>query len=170
MQPESFAAIMSKIWKRKVSLQEAEQMYGKYFSSMSGVKNFIHSSHREVRQKGYVTTVLGRKRRLPEAFSSRNYAVARAERQATNSIIQGSAADIVVVGQLRMSKDEKLKKLGVVMLIQVHDEVVFKCPKKNVDKAMKRIAELMSHPFAEDLDVDLVVEPGYGKCWSEAKS
>lgn len=169
MQAPKFAGTMSKLWKREVTVEEAQDMYDSYFEKLPGVQRFITSTKQLCKRQGFVNTILGRKRRLPDIWSSRGFIRARAERQAVNSIIQGSAADIVIAVQLKMSRDKLLRKWGVKMLLQVHDEVVFQCPKKNVKKAVKRIAELMSKPFTEPLIVDLVVEPGVGKSWAEAK-
>lgn len=169
MQVPRFAGTMSKIWKRTVSEKEAQKMFDDYFKTMPGVRDFINEAKRDAKRQGYVETITGRKRRLPTIRSYNSYERARAERQAVNSIIQGSAADIVIAAQMKLAQDKRLKKWGVKMLLQVHDEIVFKCKKKYVEKAIKVIKEIMEHPFSEDLIVDLVVDPSCGSSWAEAK-
>lgn len=170
MQIMRFIASLSRTWKKHIPDEEGESMYNTYFEKMDGVGSFIKDTHKSCRTYGFVETVLGRKRRLPDIWSSRGYVRSRAERQSVNSIIQGSAADIVVINQLKISKDPLLKILGVKMLLQVHDEIVFKCKKIYVKKAMERIQQIMNSPFTEPLDVDLVAEPGAGYNWAEAKA
>jgi len=97
-----------------------------------------------------VYTILGRKRRLPDINSSDGARSSYCERLAVNSAIQGTAGDITINAQIRVSKEERLKELGCKMLIQVHDELVFECPEYAVEEAIGIIKYDMEHPFGDD--------------------
>jgi DNA polymerase I len=127
-----------------------------------------------------VETVLGRYRRSPDAldFFGADYerldysqlgVIRRIWRQITNSRVQGSAADIAKTAMNLCEASSDLRDLGVEMLLQVHDELIFEVPQESVGQADPIIKELMEHPFEHDLDVPLRISGGYGQSWAEAK-
>ena len=131
-------------------VQVAQAFIDKYFESYSGVAKFIQSQKKFAHRNKHVFTILGRKRRLPDINSSDGKVSSYCERLAVNSAIQGTAGDICINAQIRISSEERLKKLGAKMLIQVHDELVFECPEENCEEAIQIIKHLMEHPFGED--------------------
>lgn len=152
-----------------ITKEKASMYYDMYFESYSGVKDFMANQKRLAHKKEAVFTVLGRKRRLHDINSS-NFAIASyQERLAVNSCIQGSAGDIMMVCQPNIDNNERLKELGVTMRLQVHDELVFNCPKKHLDEAMEIIQGLMEHPFSQELNIPLHVDGDYGYSYAEAK-
>lgn len=130
--------------------QVAQAFIDKYFESYSGVAKFIQSQKKFAHRNKYVYTILGRKRRLPDINSRDSRISSYAERLSVNSAIQGTAGDITINAQLRVAKEERLKELGCIMLIQVHDELVFECPEENVEEAIRIIKYDMEHPFGDE--------------------
>lgn len=128
----------------------AQAFIDKYFESYSGVAKFIQSQKKFAHRNKYVYTILGRKRRLPDINSSDMKVSSYCERLAVNSAIQGTAGDITINAQIRIADEERLRKLGAKMIIQVHDELVFECPEENLEEAIPIIKHLMEHPFGED--------------------
>ena len=152
--------------------EDVAQIYiDKYFSTYSGVASFIKNQKRFAKRNGYVYTVLQRKRRLPD-INSRDYSkVSYCERLSVNSTIQGSAADITINAQNRISKDPFFISNGIRMLIQVHDELVFECPESLLDVAIEKLKHYMEHPFGDDvsLNLPLIADAGFGNNYQEAK-
>lgn len=128
----------------------AQAFIDKYFESYSGVAKFIRSQKKFAHKNKYVYTILGRKRRLPDINSSDMKVSSYCERLSVNSAIQGTAGDITINAQIRIADNERLKKLGAKMIIQVHDELVFECPEENCEEAITIIKRLMEHPFGDD--------------------
>lgn len=131
-------------------VQVAQAFIDKYFESYSGVAKFIQSQKKFAHRNKYVYTILGRKRRLPDINSTDGKISSYCERLAVNSAIQGTAGDITINAQIRVSNEQRLRELGAKMLIQVHDELVFECPEENCEEAITIIKHLMEHPFGED--------------------
>ena len=156
----------------KNGVEVAQAFIDKYFQSYSGVAKFIKSQKKFAHRHGYVYTVLGRKRRLPDINSSDGAVSSYQERLSVNSAIQGTAGDITINAQIRISKERELEKLGVKMLIQVHDELVFECPEENLEKAIEIIKHDMEHPFGDDPRKDvkyLRADYDYGDSYQDAK-
>lgn len=128
----------------------AQKIIDKYFNTYSGVAKFIKSQKKYAHKNGYVYTILGRKRRLPDINSSDMGKMSYCERLSVNSAVQGTAGDITINAQIRISKEERLKELGCNMLIQVHDELVFECPEEHLEEAIKIIKYDMEHPFGDE--------------------
>lgn len=152
--------------------EEVAQIYiDKYFESYKGVAKFIKDQKRFAHRNGYVYTVLQRKRRLPDINSSDRRIVGYCERLSVNSCVQGTAADITMSAQNRISKDLWLKEHGVTMLLQVHDELVFECPEKYIDEAIQRIKRYMEHPFGDnvELNLPLTTDAGSGDTYAACK-
>ena len=119
------------------------------------------------RKDGYVTTLLGRKRYLPEITSKNAMLRSQAERQAFNTVLQGTAADLIKKAMLNVHAAVEAKKLPYAMLLQVHDELVFEAPEKEAKKCAEFAKEKMGG--AMKLSVPLVVDVGIGDNWLEAK-
>jgi DNA polymerase-1 len=121
---------------------------------------------------GYVQTLCGRYRRLPDIAHSSFFWRSEAERQSVNTRIQGSAADLTKGAMLRVEENEKLNRLGVMLLNQVHDELVMEVPEENAELAAPIIRECMEHPFQEGeepLDVPIPVDLKIVDDWAAAK-
>ena len=120
----------------------------------------------EARECGYTLTMFNRRRYLPDLKSDNRQVRESAERMAINSPIQGSAADLIKVAMIRLSRKLKKLKLNSKMILQVHDELVFECPvseKKEIESLVRKEME-----GASTLSVPLVVDIGWGKNWHEA--
>lgn len=155
----------------KDGIEVAQHYIDKYFEAYKGVTYFIRDQKRFAKRHGYVQTLLRRKRRLPDINSADFGMKAYQERLAVNSTIQGSAADITSSAQIRIHNDPWFVKHRCLMLLQVHDELVFECPKKYVPEAIKKIQAYMLHPFGDkvELNVALESEADFGNNYSEAK-
>ena len=160
-----------KLYKCKNGLDVAQIYIDKYFSTYSGVAHFIRDQKKFAKRNGYVQTLLRRKRRLPDINSSNMKIKSYAERLAVNSTIQGSAADITSSAQNRVDADPWFLEHRCLMIIQVHDELVFECPEEYVEEAIPRIQYLMAHPFGDNvsLNLELKADADSGDSYQEAK-
>jgi DNA polymerase-1 len=152
--------------------EEVAQIYiDKYFDSYSGVAQFIKGQKKFAHKNEYVYTVLQRKRRLPDINSFDRGTVSYCERLSVNSVIQGSAADITMSAQNRIANDDWYEKHGALMLLQIHDELVFECPEEFVDECIERTKHYMSFPFGDNksLNLPLSAEADSGDSYAEAK-
>ncbi|MBT6602094.1 MAG: DNA polymerase I [Nitrospina sp.] len=149
-----------------ISRNDAKNFIGQYFSLYSNVKEFMNNTVAEARECGYTLTMFNRRRYLPDLKSDNRQVRESAERMAINSPIQGSAADLIKVAMIRLSRKLKKLKLNSKMILQVHDELVFECPvseKKEIESLVRKEME-----GASTLSVPLVVDIGWGKNWHEA--
>ncbi len=149
-----------------IASAEARETIDAYFQRHRGVRRFLDETVENARQSGFVTTLLGRRRYLRD-LGSRNRALrAAAERMAVNSVIQGTAADLIKKAMVEV--DAALLEAGsrARMILQVHDELVFEVPEAEVDDCRSRVRERMQGVLA--LRVPLVVDVGVGKNWREA--
>lgn len=137
-----------------------------YFEKYHAVKDYIDSSLKEAREKGHVTTLLGRRRYLPEINSSNQMARNAAERTAINSPIQGTAADLIKVAMIQIHRRLIDLNLSTKMIMQVHDELVFECPEGELERASGIIQEGMEGVM--DCAVPLKVSIAHGRSWNEA--
>ncbi len=149
--------------------KEAQDLIAKYFSIYPRVKDFIEYTHELCEDRLFVQTVLGRYRRLPDILSDDKGTASMARRQSVNSIIQGSAADIAITAMLNCESSLDLKALGVRMLMQIHDELVFEVPDipEIVEEAKVLIRENMENPIP--MDVPIIVSMDQANSWGEAK-
>ena len=117
-----------------------------------------------------MTTLGGRRRLLPDILSANGQAFALARRQAINTVIQGSAADIIKLAMLAVAHDAELRRMDARLLLQVHDELLLETPEATAEAAGARVAALMSSvaPGGETLSVPLVVDWGVGHDWGTA--
>ncbi|WP_433743590.1 DNA polymerase I [Falsibacillus pallidus] len=150
-----------------ITRKEAGEFIDRYLESFPGVKEYMADVVQDAKQKGYVSTLLHRRRYIPE-ITSRNFNLRSfAERTAMNTPIQGSAADIIKLAMIEMAKRLKVEKLQTRLLLQVHDELIFEAPEEEVEILKKIVPDVMEH--AIDLKVPLKVDYSYGPTWYDAK-
>jgi len=147
-------------------LSDAKEFIEEYFKTYPGIKKYMDKSIERAREKGYVQTIMGRKRYLPDILSRNSVVRGFAERNAINAPIQGSAADIIKIAMINIHNRIKEKQLKSRMILQVHDELVFDVPKNEVDELSDIVVNEMQN--AVKLDVFLTVELGTGRNWLEA--
>lgn len=147
----------------KVSRKEAKDYIQGYFRRYPGVKAFMERIVAEARDQGYVTTILNRRRYLPDLYSTNHNVRSFGERTAMNTPIQGSAADIIKIAMVKVDRELKKRKLKAKMLLQVHDELIFEVPTDEVETAIKVIKDCMEE--AVSLNVPLVVDMKKGLNW-----
>jgi DNA polymerase-1 len=150
-----------------ITRKEAKTFIDRYLESFPGVKEYMEDSVLEAKDKGYVTTLLHRRRYLPEITSSNFNLRSFAERTAMNTPIQGSAADIIKKAMIDMALKLEEEKMQAKVLLQVHDELVFEAPKDEIEKLKKIVPEVMEQ--AVELKVPLKVDYSYGSTWYDAK-
>jgi DNA polymerase-1 len=146
--------------------KDAERYINQYFERHPGVKSYSEKVLAEAKEKGYVTTLFGRKRQVPELKSQNRNTRLQGERLAVNSPIQGTAADIIKIAMLRISGRLAGQALEGRMILQVHDELLFELPERELEAVKKVVREEMEGTGG--LSVPLKVEIGYGRNWSEA--
>ena len=149
-----------------ISRTEAKKLIDDYFAAFPAIRSFIDDTVASARENGYVETLFGRRRYLPD-ISSRNATVrALAERTAVNAPIQGTAADIIKMAMINV--DRKMSEAGLKsrMVLQIHDELLFDTVHDEIDTLMSIVKEQMEH--VTELSVPLTVECNYGKNWLEA--
>jgi DNA polymerase-1 len=149
-----------------MSLANARSFIEKYFHTYPGIQTYIDEAIKSAKEKGYTRTITGRRRPLPEIHSSNRMEQAGAENIATNSPIQGSAADLIKIAMIELDQKIRQSGLNLRMLLQVHDELVFECPKNEIETACALIKQTMES--AMSLEAPLVVEVGYGENWLDA--
>ena len=146
---------------------EAKEFIARYFERFQGVRNYLDSMVAFAREHGYVQTIFGRRRYIPE-LRERNFNIrAFGERVAANSPIQGSAADLIKIAMIRIDDALRSWNLQSKMLLQVHDELVFEVIPEELEQVKELVKYEMEH--AAQLSVPLVVDLGVGKNWLETK-
>ncbi|MED3985926.1 DNA polymerase I [Peribacillus simplex] len=150
-----------------ITRKEAGEFIEKYLRSFPGVQEYMEESIHEARQKGYSTTLMQRRRYIPE-ITSRNFNIRSfAERTAMNTPIQGSAADIIKLAMINMNKRLTREGLKTRMLLQVHDELIFETPPEELEILKVIVPEEMEN--AIELNVPLKVDYAFGPTWFDAK-
>jgi len=151
----------------KIKKTEAAKYIDKYFTKHAGIKKFIDEVIAQAKNDGYVCTLLGRKRPLPDInnpnMGLRNFA----ERTAINTPVQGTAADIIKVAMINIHNQLIARKLKAKMILQVHDELVFEVPDEEIPEVRKLVEHEMVN--AVKLNVPVKVHIGAGSSWAEAK-
>ncbi|MBW3661343.1 MAG: DNA polymerase I, partial [Gemmatimonadetes bacterium] len=150
-----------------IEQSEARAFIDGYFRRFPDVKRYQEDTIERVRQEGYVTTLLGRRRYLPEIHSKNWNVRSFAERAAINSPIQGTAADLLKIAMIRVHRRMAEEALPARMLLTVHDELVFEVEEESTGSLAELVREEME--AAIDLDVPVVVEIGTGTTWYDAK-
>ena len=150
----------------KVPRKEAADLIETYFKLYPTIKEFMGKAIAKAREKGYAETVLGRRRTLRDINSRNATARQAAERDAINTPIQGSAADLIKIAMVRVDRAIKAENLRAKMVLQIHDELVFDCPKDETERLKEIVRREMS--TALDFGVPLEVGIGEGANWLEA--
>jgi len=149
-----------------ISPKAAGAFIENYFQKYKGVKTYLDRILKDAKKHHYVTTLMKRRRYIPE-INSKNLTVRQfAERTAINAPIQGTAADLIKVAMLSISNRLATEKLKTKMLMQVHDELVFEVPEKELELVSQMVKEEMENVM--ELTIPLRVEIHWGKTWSEA--
>ena len=151
----------------KIDFADARTFIARYFERFSGIRRYLDSMVEFARENGYVETIFGRRRYIPE-LRERNFNIrAFGERVAANSPIQGSAADLIKLAMIRIEKVLREEQLAAKMLLQVHDELVFESPSNELSRLEEVVRYEMEN--AATLSVPLVVDVGTGHNWVETK-
>lgn len=150
----------------ELSRSESKELIDTYYQTYPQLKVFIDKQIHFARENGYVETILGRRRYLPDINSRNQVVKGAAERNAVNAPIQGSAADIIKIAMINIYNLLKDNKLKTKMLLQVHDELIFDVPKNELDFVKPLIKKTMEEAY--QFAVPLVVDLGIGKNWLEA--
>jgi len=148
-----------------ITQKEATAFIEQYFERFSGVASYLEEMKETARTQGYVETLIGRRRYIPEIRSKNPGMRGYGERTATNSPIQGTAADIIKISMIRLH--ERMPEVGGRMLLQVHDELLFEVPEADADAVAEVVREEMEG--AIELDVPLRVDLGTGASWYDCK-
>ena len=149
-----------------VSRTEAKQLIENYFQTYSGIKNYMDRSIEEARVKGYIETILKRKRYLPDINSHNATVRGFAERNAINAPIQGSAADIIKIAMIAIYKRFRHENIKSTMILQVHDELNFNVVPGEEEKVQNIVIEEMQKAWP--MSVPLIADCGWGSNWLEA--
>jgi DNA polymerase-1 len=150
----------------RISRTEARELIDGYFVSYPKVREFMDASIRMARENGFVETMFGRRRLLPDILSRNSVVRGNAERNAINSPIQGSAADIIKIAMIRIQEAFEKEQLQSSLILQVHDELNFDVRPGELDRVKEITRKEMEH--ATTLSVPLLIEMGEGKNWLEA--
>jgi DNA polymerase-1 len=145
---------------------EAQELIAGYFEAYPRVREYMNQSIDNARQNGYVSTLMGRRRYLPDILSANAVVRGMAERNAINAPIQGSAADIIKIAMIRIHDTFVRQRLQSKMILQVHDELVFDVPETELEQVKEIVRREMENAYP--LSVPLTVDIGAGKNWLEA--
>jgi len=148
-----------------LSREEAAQFIALYFEKYPRVKEYLQATKEQARQLGYVQTVLGRRRFLPEINSANRMVREAAERMAINAPVQGSSADIIKIAMINLHREMEKRNLKSKMLLQIHDELLFEVPEEEVEEMKSLVTELM--PRAVELRVPVKIDIKLGRNWGE---
>lgn len=156
-----------------VSQKEAQEMLDKWYDARPEVRDWQAKTKAYARKYGLTRTLMGRYRQIPEATSKNQKLIGAGERASINTPIQGGAADIAMMAMNKINKSEKLKRLGWILLMQIHDEVILEGPNETSEEAFKEVIDCMEHPWVPGLSetrVPLLVDGSYKHTtWYEAK-
>lgn len=149
-----------------IPFEKAKELIERYFERHKGVKDFIERNLKEAEEKGYVKTILCRQRHIPELMSQNSNVRQLGERLAINTPIQGSAADLIKLAMVNISKRFHGMNSNARMILQIHDELVFESPEEEIEQIKKVVKEEMEGVI--EFSVPIKVDIGVGKNWSEA--
>ena len=150
----------------EISRAEAKELIDGYFETYPDVKKYMDREIKMAKEKGYVETLLGRKRFLPDINSQNSFVRGFAERNAINAPIQGTAADIIKIAMVRIQNRFEAEKIRTKMIMQVHDELNFSAPKDELEKVEKLIVEEMENAIM--LSIPLIADCQTGANWFES--
>ncbi|MBN2554529.1 MAG: DNA polymerase I [Anaerolineales bacterium] len=151
-----------------LTLAESEQFVQAYFDQFPGVKRYLEETRRKATEEGYVSTLLGRRRYFPQLAPTAQVSEpfrARAQREAVNAPIQGTAADIIKIATIHLAKALHETPLKARILLQVHDELLLECPQEELAATVKLVREIMRDAYA--LRVPLKTDAKAGATWAE---
>ncbi|MCD6475518.1 MAG: DNA polymerase I [Anaerolineaceae bacterium] len=152
-----------------LTMGEAETFVNAYFKQFTGVKAYLDQIRQEAAQKGYVETMLGRRRYFPSLKGDLNATQRRrAERGAINAPIQGTAADIMKIAMIRLMPALTQENLHAKLILQIHDELMLECPEEEVEKTLEKLQDVMEN--AIKLSIPLSTEGKIGKNWAEMET
>ncbi|MEE8474353.1 MAG: DNA polymerase I [Myxococcota bacterium] len=149
-----------------IATGEAQETIDAYFARYDGVRRFLDRTVQEARERGWVRTLLGRRRYLPDLGSRNRVLRNAAERMAVNSVVQGTAADLIKKAMLAVDAALEAEAFRARMILQVHDELVFEAPESELERLTATVRERMEGVLS--LRVPLVVDVGTGRNWREA--
>ncbi|CAB9529669.1 polymerase I B, chloroplastic/mitochondrial [Seminavis robusta] len=156
-----------------VERKDAEEMLNAWYNARPEVRDWQAERKRIAREKGYTRTLMGRKRQLPEAMGKIPKLQGHAERASINTPIQGGAADVAMMAMNKINQSKKLERLGWILLLQIHDEVILEGPEETAEEAFDAVIECMQEPWALGLpqtSVPLLVDGSWThKNWYDAK-
>ena len=150
-----------------ITKKEAKEYIDSYFEKYSNVRAYLDSTVAQAKEKGYVTTLFGRRRYVPELASTNHMVKAFGERVAMNTPIQGSAADIIKIAMVAVYRELKARNLPAKLILQVHDELIIEAEEACVEQVKKLLTECMES--AAKLTVPLVADTHTGNSWYDAK-
>ncbi len=150
-----------------IKRKDAEDFIRRYFERFPKIKQFTHGVVEQARKDGYVSTMLGRRRYLRNILGSNMNERAGDERAAVNTVIQGTAADMIKMAMINISKEIISRELRSHMIMQIHDELVFDCVENEIPQIKEFVLSLM--PAAIELSVPVKVDVGVGDSWGQAK-
>jgi DNA polymerase-1 len=151
----------------QIAQDEAETFIDAYLERFPKVREFIEATIERATEEGYVTTLFGRRRRVPELRARRWEVRKLGERLAVNTVIQGTAADIIKVAMVRCHDALAQAGLRTRSILQIHDELLFEGPADEAERARELVCREMRDAW--ELDPPLVVDAGIGPNWLEAK-
>ena len=149
-----------------VSVAEAKSFMEAYYDTFSGIADYMEKTIEDAKKNGYVTTMFGRRRNMPELHNSNFNIRSFGERVARNMPVQGTAADIIKIAMIRVYDRFREEGLQAKLVLQVHDELIVECPESEAETVKQILMTEMSS--AAELRVPLSVEVGIGRTWSEA--
>ncbi|MHC1791398.1 DNA polymerase I [Solidesulfovibrio sp.] len=149
-----------------IKLDAAKAFIARYFERLPGLSAFYDGIVESARSQGFVTTLAGRRRLVPDIASANSQLASQARRQAVNTVVQGGAADIIKMAMLAAARDAVLAGLDAVLVLQIHDELLLETPAEAADAAGRRLAALMTGVYP--MTVPLEVDWGTGRTWGEA--
>jgi len=149
----------------ELSREQAAQFIKAYFEKYSGVKEYLARTKKEAAEKGYVQTLLGRRRYIPEINSPNAQVRMSAERMAINMPVQGTSADIIKVAMIQLQHEMDKHGLEAKMILQVHDELLFELPQTEIGKLKELVLQIM--PNAIKLSVPVKVDIKTGRSWGD---
>ena len=149
-----------------VSVKEADQFIKNYLATFPGVKNYMDETIAHGTEKGYVTTLFGRRRALPELASKNHNLRALGERMAMNTPIQGTAADVIKLAMVKVWRRLRAERLAAKLILQVHDELIVEAPETEAETVARILKEEMEG--AVSYSVPLTADVGQGKTWLES--
>ena len=149
-----------------ISRPEAKSLIEGYFATYPQIKEYMSNCVEEARKQGFVTTICGRRRMLPDINSHNNTVRGYAERNAINAPIQGSAADIIKIAMIRIFNRIQREGMKARMILQVHDELNFDVPVNEIEQLKRLVTEEMQQAY--ELRVPLIADSGIADNWLEA--